>query len=120
MELDNLVSKKLAKLNEIMKKVEKIDPDPQSVTVGIKFYPIRINEQNECFVPFGTKDEPAGLTTTDADYILFMYPDGELGYVEVEIIKAFIKEHYKELKKDIDPYEFRISGVVLPMDLLAT
>lgn len=95
---------------------------PKSIKVDVSFMVVPM-QKGYAFVVIGTKENPAGITNTEADYVVFLGKDLEdknyiYNMLTVDSVKNLIKNKYTSLKKGIDENYEHMGVYILDDDLL--
>ena len=102
---DRYVEIRLAKGISYLKSFDLNNWKANSTVITIEFFPIMYElATGECFIPTGSKDMPAGISTLKDDYILF-YPKEKKGasfYCELNSIKEYLRHNHTKLKQEMD------------------
>ena len=109
------------KLNNKLKAIKDIGGIAElgKISVTIEFITYQVSEDNSVLVLTGTKDNPAGISNTNASHVLFINDTtGDIYFMEISKLKEFIKLNWSELKKELDSDEFKILGVRIPINKL--
>jgi len=105
--LTSLVEDELERGVRLIKAVEKIADDPQKVELNMQFFPLKVDKDDEgngkVFIPLGTKDQPAGISTTKYKYALVFDEDFILIF-SIDVIKSYIKSNFKSLVWSMDKW----------------
>lgn len=93
--------------------LSKFDPEVKKATVEISFYPIYMDEYGIAKIPVGVPGKPAGISVSDADYVLFisnMYDEHK--YIHIADLKSILKSRWSDIEKKLDE-EYKVMCVEL-------
>ena len=97
------VNKRLVKALEWVKPIDWNNWNMNKITLGIEFFPISYDgETKVAFIPTGSKDKPAGISTLTDVYILFYDPEkvGLPFYYHIDDIKVYMSENFEKISKN--------------------
>lgn len=119
-----IIDNKAFKASEHVDKVRKIADVMTRVTFGLKVDVIMYKDRSKVFIPTGTKDNPLGITNTDADVIAFCefnsktdFPHSFFDCVSVEELREFLGANWSKLKKGMSE-DFKSMGVLVDFNFL--
>ena len=121
----DLLERKCFKATELVSKMRSVAEVLTSVDFGLKTDVITFKDDKRVFIPTGTKDKPAGLTSTEAEIICFVehtsrtddFPHSFMRCVSTKSLKEFMKENWGLLEKGVDK-DFKTSGVYIMLSFL--
>lgn len=110
MKVEDVAEKAVSILFKTLSVFEKFDPAVGAMEISLKIFPLKVDEQYMVFVPVGTKDNPTGISITDAHYVLLFKSQDEYKFVEVGEFKKQLAAVWVSSEKRIDE-EYKYMGV---------
>jgi hypothetical protein len=98
--LKKYIGKRLTKALDWVKPVDWDNWNMNKITLGIEFFPISYNGKTKiAFIPTGSKDKPAGISTLTDDFILFFDPEkvGSPFYYHIDDIKLYMSDNFDKI-----------------------
>lgn len=107
------ISKGIAMAKQVEDTIKGFDPVTTAFNIGFKF-DLYSEYKGKILVITGNKEKPAGLSISQADYVVV--EDFHTAYVlPMATIKEFIRSNFRTLEKSIDD-EYEHIGVLIPVE----
>lgn len=98
---EEYIIKRIRKVFDYIAPFKFADWSAKKITLAIEFYPVPYNSDKIAFIPTGSKDMPAGISTISDVYLLF-FDEEQVNspfVYHIDVVKDYMKENLDKISE---------------------